>query len=486
MTSSADTTTDATIDPQPHRQHYGLTFAVLALGAGTYAVLQSLVAPALPEIQRDLHTSTTAVAWILTAYLLSASVFTPIVGRLGDMFGKERTLICSLAVLAAGSLLAALATNITVLIVARVIQGCSGAIFPLSFGIIRDEFPRARVASGIALISAILGIGGGLGIVLAGPIVDALSYHWLFWIPFFLTIIATVATVFFVPESPIKTPGRVNWLGAFLLSGWLVCLLIAISEGSGWGWTDPRIIGLLVGAVVLLVAWVRNEERAPEPLVDMTMMRIRGVWTVNAAAFLVGAGMYSSFILIPQFTEMPRSAGYGFHASVTQAGLFLLPATVMMLIVSPLAGRMANRVGARVPLVLGSFATCLSFTFLAVAHSQRWEVYVGAGILGIGIGLAFASLANLIVEAVRPEQTGVATGMNTVMRTLGGSVGSQIGASVIAGTVIGNALPTEHGFTLAFFVAAGACGLAAIASLAVPRPGGPAPGRASAVVADMA
>jgi EmrB/QacA subfamily drug resistance transporter len=485
MTSLDDNSTTDGAPGHPRRQHYGLTFAVLALAAATFAVLQSLVAPALPEIQRDLHASATAVTWVLTAYLLSASILTPIIGRLGDMFGKERTLIYSLAMLAAGTLLAALATNINVLIAARVIQGGGGAIFPLAFGIIRDEFPRERVAHGIAMISAILGIGAGLGIVLAGPIVSALSYHWLFWIPFALVVVATIATVFFVPESPIKVPGRVNWTGAALLSAWLVCLLVAIREGSTWGWGDARVAGLLAAAAVLLVAWIANEQRADEPLVDMTMMRIRGVWTVNAAAFLVGAGMYSSFVLIPLFTEMPSSAGYGFHASVTQAGLFMLPSTVAMLVVSPLAGRLANRVGSRVPLVLGSLSTCLAFVFLAAAHDQRWEFYVGAALLGIGIGLAFASLANLIVEAVPPEQTGVATGMNTVMRSLGGSVGSQIGASVIAATVVGGALPTEHGFTVAFVVAAGACALAALASLAVPRPGRPAE-QAGALVPDAA
>ena len=479
MTSSADITTPVA----PQRQHHGLTFAALALAGATFAVLQSLVAPALPEIQRDLHASATSVTWVLTAYLLSASVLTPIVGRLGDMFGKERTLICSLGMLGAGTLLAALATNINVLIVARVIQGGGGAIFPLAFGIIRDEFPRERVATGIAMISSILGIGAGAGIVLAGPIVEALSYHWLFWFPFFLVIIATVGTVFFVPESPIKAPGRVNWAGAALLSAWLVCLLVGISEGSTWGWGDARIVGLIAAAFVLLALWIRNEQRAAEPLVDMTMMRIRGVWTVNAAAFLVGAGMYSSFVLIPLFTETESSAGYGFSASVTQAGLFLLPSTVMLLLVSPLAGRLANRVGSRVPLVLGSLTTCAAFAFLAIAHTRPWELYVGSALIGVGIGLAFASLANLIVEAVRPDQTGVATGMNTVMRTLGGSVGSQIGASVIAATVVGSALPTEHGFTVAFIVAAAACGLAVVASLAVPRPGGRAAGT---LVADAA
>ncbi|MEY2440817.1 MAG: hypothetical protein QOJ46_243 [bacterium] len=440
------------------------------------------MAPALPEIQRELHASPTAVAWVLTGYLLSASVLTPIVGRLGDMFGKERTLVISLAILAAGTLLAALATSIEVLIVGRVIQGCGGAIFPLAFGIIRDEFPRERVATGIALISSILGVGAGAGIVLAGPIVDALSYHWLFWFPFFLVVITTILTVFFVPESPIKVPGRVNWLGAFLLSAWLVCLLVAISEGSRRGWGDPLILGGFVAAALLLWAWISNEQRAAEPLVDMEMMRVRGVWTVNAAAFLVGAGMFTSFILIPQFTETPSSAGYGFGASVTGAGLFLLPATIAMLVISPLAGRLANRVGSRVPLVIGSLATCAAFIFLAFAHDQPWEFYAGAAMLGVGIGLAFASLANLIVEAVRPEQTGVATGMNTVMRSVGGSVGSQIAASVLAATVVGSALPTEHGYTLAFIFAACACGLAALASLAAPRPDR-APGP---VVADLA
>ncbi|MEY2515348.1 MAG: hypothetical protein QOJ89_2706 [bacterium] len=444
------------------------------------------MAPALPEIQRDLHASATSATWVLTAYLLSASVLTPIVGRLGDMFGKERTLVCSLAALAAGTLVAALATDVNVLIAGRVVQGAGGAVFPLAFGIIRDEFPRERVATGIAMISAILGVGAGLGIVLAGPIVGALSYHWLFWFPFVLVVIATVATVFFVPESPIKAPGRVNWLGAALLSSWLVCLLVGISQGASWGWSDPRIAVLLAAAVVLLGLWIRNEQRAAEPLVDMQMMRIRGVWTVNAAAFLIGAGMFCSFVLIPQFTEMPRAAGFGFHASVTQAGLFLLPSTVMMLLVSPLAGRLANRVGSRTPLVLGCLATCVAFVFLAIAHGRPWEFYVGSAILGVGIGLAFASLANLIVEAVRPDQTGVATGMNTVMRSLGGSVGSQVGASIIAGTVVGHALPTEHGFTVAFAFAAVACGLAALASFAVPRPGSPAVRRAGALVADRA
>lgn len=454
----------------PGRQHYGLTFAVLAIAGIAYSIMSAMVAPALPDIERELHASATGVAWVLTAFLLSTSVFTPIAGRLGDMFGKERMLIITLAVLTVGSIIAALATSLNVLLVGRVIQGTGGAIFPLAFGIIRDEFPRERTASGIALISAILGVGGGLGIVLAGPIVSNLDYHWLFWIPMIPVVIALAASFFFIPESPVKTPGKVNWLGAFLLSAWLVCLLVAVSEGQSWGWTSVKFIALIVAAIVIAVLWVRQEQGAPEPLVDMTMMRIKGVWTVNAAALLIGAGLYSSFILIPQFVEEPTSSGYGFGASVTQAGLFMLPSTVMMLIASPIAGRLSNTFGSRVPLVSGALVTTIAFAFLALVHGAKIDIYIGAGLLGIGIGLAFASLANLIVEAVPPTQTGIATGINTVMRTVGGAIGSTIGAAVIAGTVVGSAGPTESGFRSAFLIAAAAGLLALLASVSVPRP----------------
>jgi predicted MFS family arabinose efflux permease len=284
-----------------------------------------------------------------------------------------------------------------------------------------------------------------------------------------MVVIAVIATLLFVPESPVKTPGRVNWLGAALLAAWLVCVLVAVSEGSNWGWTSGRTVGLFGAGVVLAVTWVRNESRAREPLVDMQMMRIRGVWTVNAAAFLVGAGMYSSFVLIPQFVSEPAHTGYGFGANVSAAGLFLAPSTLAMLIVGPISGRLSERVGSRVPLILGGVSTTASFLMLAFAHSQRWEIYVASALLGIGIGLAFAALANLIVEAVPREQTGVATGMNTVMRTLGGSVGGQIGASVIAGSIVAGA-PTEAGYTSAFLLSAGACALACVAAFAVPRP----------------
>ena len=355
----------------------GLVLAVLAIGGCAYAGLQSLVVPALPTLQKDLDTTPTGVAWIFTTYLLAASVATPIAGRLGDMFGKKRTLLVVLVFVGGGTALAALATTLPVMIVARVIQGLGGAIFPLAFGIIRDEFPRERVASGIGLISGLLGIGAGLGIVLAGPILEHLNYHWLFWIPLGLIAVTIVATIVFIPESPIRAQGSVNWTGAILLSLWLIFLLLAISEAPRWGWLSARVIGLIVLAAVVAFVWVKAELRSPSPLVDMHMMRLRGVWTTNLTGFLIGFGMYSSFVLIPQFVETPRSTGYGFGSSVTQAGLFLIPSTLMMMVAAPIGGRMAGRFGSKLPLVLGACLALLAFILLAVAHSEHWQIYPG-------------------------------------------------------------------------------------------------------------
>jgi MFS family permease len=297
-----------------------VTLAVLS-GAGlAYAVLSSAVVPALPTIQHSLHTTETGVTWLLTGYLLSASVGTAILGRLGDMYGKERVLVWTLVILSAGTLLAAVSHSLALLIAARVIQGVAGGIFPLAFGIVRDEFPPEKVAGSIGLLSAVLGIGAGIGIVAGGAIVEYLSWQWLFWMPLAVVVLAAVGTWRFVPESPVRVPGRVNWLAASLMSVGISATLLAISETTAWGWASSRTLGLLAAGFLVCFAWVAVETRSREPLIDMTMMRVRGVWTTNLTAFLLGAGMYSSFIIFPQFAQLPKSTGFGFGASVVLSG----------------------------------------------------------------------------------------------------------------------------------------------------------------------
>ena len=423
------------------RTHYRATFVVLAASVAAFALLQSLVVPVLSTLQHDLHTTQNTVTWVLTAYLLSASIFTPIMGRVGDMIGKERVLVVTLVALSIGSLLAALATNVVVMIVARVIQGVGGGVVPLSFGIIRDEFPREKVSGAVGAIASLAAVGAGLGIVVAGPIVDALDYHWLFWIPMIMTVLAAVATHFLVPESPVRSNGRISWLPAVLLSAWLVALLLALSQAPTWGWGSGRVIGLLVAAVVLAVAWIAAEQRAVTPLIDLQMMRLRAVWTNNLVALLIGVGMYGVFAFLPEFVQTPIESGYGLGASITQSGLILLPSAVTMFVVGLIAGRLAQLLGGRIVVVTGCLISAVAMAMLAFAHDDKWELYLANAIMGIGFGLAFAAMSSLIVSAVPAEQTGVASGMNANIRTIGGSIGAALMASIVTAQLEPAGLP---------------------------------------------
>ena len=433
-----------------------------------FALLQSLVIPVLPTIQAALHTTQADVTWVLTAYLLSASISTPIVGRLGDMTGKKRMFVVALSALALGCLLAAVATSLPVMIVARVIQGVGGGVMPLAFGIVRDEFPEDKVPGAVSAIASMGAAGAGVGLVLAGPIVNALGHDWLFWFPLIVLVLAAVAAHFVVPESAGRTAGRINWLAALLLSGWLIALLLPVSQGPAWGWTSPLVLGLLAAAVLLAVAWVVVESRAAHPLIDMRMMRLRGVWTTNVVALLIGVAMYASFAFLSQFLQTPASTGYGFGATVTESGLMVLPQTAASFVLGLFAGRLGEWFGSKRVLLVGLCITAVGYLVFSLVHAERWQIYLTVTVMGVGFGLAFATMSNLIVAAVPQDQTGVASGMNANIRTIGGSVGAAVMASVVTAHVDASGLPREAGYVNGFLMLTGALVLAAFAALLIP------------------
>ncbi len=263
--------------------------AVLALAGTVFAMMQALVIPALPQIQASLGTNADGAAWISTAYLLSASILTPVIGRLGEVAGKRRMMLASLATFAAGTLACAVAGNLAELIAGRVIQGAAGGIYPLAFAIIRDRLPRERVPGGIGLVSSLLGIGGGLGLVLPGPIMTRLSYQWLFWLPLIVIAAALVLAASYIPaDGPADAGARVPWRSCLKMAAGLSAVLIAVSESATWHWANIRTLGLLALGAAALLAWGRAEARSSSPLVDMRLMRLRGVWPANAAAMLTG------------------------------------------------------------------------------------------------------------------------------------------------------------------------------------------------------
>ena len=448
-----------------------MILAILSLGGISYALLQSLVVPALPEFQQSLHASESAVGWMLTAFLLSASITTPIIGRLGDMYGKDRLLMIVLVTLGVGTLISAVASSLSLLLLGRVIQGVGAGVFPLAFSIVRDELPHERVPGALGLVSSLLGVGAGAGVVLAGIITQQLSYHWLFWFPLALIAATTFLTWRYIPESPVKTPAEINYRAAALMTAGMSALLLGITETSTWGWGSPKTLGLLAAGVVIVLAWIREELRSREPLVDMRMMAIRGVWTTNLVAFLIGVGLYSAFILLPEYVQEPASTGYGFGASVTVAGLYLLPSTIAIIVLGQMAGVLERRIGSRGSLIWGAVFALACYVLLVAARSQPIDIFVAATLLGIGIGLSFSAMANLIVENVPQEQTGVATGMNAVTRTLGGAFGGQVAATLLASNLGAGGIPTDTGFALSFVMCLIALAAASAVALWVPRRG---------------
>jgi EmrB/QacA subfamily drug resistance transporter len=438
----------------PERQHYNVTLAVLGLGALAFAIQQTMVLPALPELQRDLGASTTWATWIFTGFLLTSSILTPILGRLGDQYGKERLLAISLGIFFLASVGCAFAWDIWSLIAFRAVAGAGAAVFPLSFAIINDEFPREKVGAGIGAISAVMAAGGGIGLPLSGVIVDHTSWRWLFVIGAIGVGLALVLILLFVPESPIKTPSSVDFVGAALLSATLVSLLVALSEGHSWGWSSPRIVGLFAAAAVLLPIWVRVELRRPDPLVDIRMLMKRNVAFTNLTSLVAGFSLFGTFVLIPQFIQAPESLPYGFGGSATEAGLALLPGSLLGLLAGPVAGMLGHRFGYRFPLTLGMALAALGLASMSVFHDTLWQLITGMVIVGVGIPFAFAAMAKLIVDNVRPQETAVATGMNTVMRTIGGVIGGQVAAAMLTSmTISGTEIPAESAYTTAFVVA---------------------------------
>jgi EmrB/QacA subfamily drug resistance transporter len=448
--------------------HYRVTFVVLTSAVTAFALLQALVIPVLATLQSDLHTSQNAVTWVVTGYLLAASVATPIVGRLGDMYGKKKMLVITLLVLSLGSLIGGLATSVGVLIVARIIQGIGGGVLPLSFGVLRDQFPPEKVGAAVASISTITAVGSAGGTILAGPINDNLGYHWLFWLPLIACSIMAAVTYAVIPESPLRSEGRISWLPAILLSGCLVTLLLALSKAPDWGWLSGSVLALEAVAIVLGLAWIYSETKARTPLIDMGMMRLRGVWTNNVVAILIGFCMYSGFAFLPEFIQMAKSTGYGLGASITISGLVLLPSAVCTFAAGQMNRPLSQRFGARSLVISGALISTVGYALLAVWHDSIWKIAFANIFNGAGMGLAFSAMSVLIVEAVPARQTGVASGMNANIRTIGGALGSAIIGSVIASHLSADGVPQEIGFTIGFAVLAVTCVVAAFAGRLIP------------------
>ncbi len=447
----------------------GRILLALAAAGMVVSVQQTLVLPLLPQFMVRFDAPITDVTWVFTASLLTGAVATPLLTRFGDMYGKKRMILLALVLLLAGSVVCAVSSSLPVLIAGRALQGVSSSMIPLAIGMIRDAFPRERITTAIGVVSATMGVGGSAGMIVTGLIAARTdSHHPVFWITAALAAGALALVAVLARDVGVRAGGRPDFAGAVLLAAWLVCLLLAISEGNAWGWTSARVLGLFGAAAALCAVWVAVQLRVRAPLVRLTLLVGSRSLSANVASALLGFSMFAAFTLIAGFVQAPSAEfGYGLDGSVLDVGLYMLPSTVTMLVFSALAGRLAARLGPAYTLATGSAFAGLCYVWLAVSNSHVYDMLAFSAIQGIGFGIAYAALGTLAVQHVPMDQSGIASGINSLVRTTGGGVAGAVTASILAGRVIaGTDVPTLGAYELCFWIVAAGAFAAALVAVA--------------------
>lgn len=441
------------------RRAGGVIVPVLAFAGITVAVMQTLLVPVIKDLPVLLNTAPSNATWVLTATLLAGAVATPIMGRLGDLNGKRRMLLASLAIMVVGSLVCGFTDDLVTMIVGRALQGFAMGAIPLGIGIMRDELPRERLGSAMGLMSSSIGVGGGLALPVAALVAQHADWHTLFFGAAGLGVLSIVLTLLVVPETAVRAQGRFDVAGALGLSAGLVALLLPITKGGDWGWGSPTTLGLFGLAALILVLWGVMELRLPDPLVDLRTTARREVLLTNLASITVGVAFYAVSLVMPQLLQLPTSTGYGLGQSMVVAGLCMAPLGLTMMCVAPLYARIAARRGPKATLLLGMLVIAIGYGAGMGLMSAAWQTVIIAVVLGAGIGLAYSSLPALIIGAVDPSEAGAANGLNTLMRSIGTSVSSAVIGMVLAhmSTSAGRiTIPTMAGFRVSFLIATAA------------------------------
>ena len=430
----AEPTRSALPGDQPLRRPRALVVG-LSIVVLTVAVLQTAVVPILGIIADQLDASTVAVSWAVTANLLAAAAATPLIGRLADLHSKKRVLLIVLAVVLVGSVLAATTSSLALLIVGRVLQAASFALYPVGIAILREELTEDRMVSAMSVLSGTLGFGGGTGLVVVGLLMNhGANYHRVFWLTTAFTIVVIAIVVFVVPARPRSTTGSIDWLGAAGLAAGLSGVLLAITQGNSWGWTSPQTLACAAGGIVVTVGWWFWERRAKQPLVSTKMLSRRPILLTNLATVFVGMGLYFAFLGLTQFVQIPReAAGYGFGATVLEASVvYLLPGAFTGFLIALISGRFIDRFGARPVLVVAAAAGITGFLFIALVHSAPWQVITASILANAYISLGYGALPALVVSEVTAGETGVATSMNAIARTIGSSTAAALVAVLLS------------------------------------------------------
>ncbi|MGZ8805269.1 MAG: MFS transporter [Microbacterium sp.] len=449
----------------------GSIVAVLAFAGLCSSFMFTLMVPIQSKLPELLNASREDTAWVVTATLLAAAVITPISGRLGDMYGKRRIVLVLVAVMVVGSVIAALSPGIVGIIVGRTLQGAIVGVVPLGISIMRDVLHEDRVDSAIAFMSATLGVGGALGLPISAFVTERSDWHVLFWMAAALGVAVFAAVLWIVPVSVLRTAGRFDFIGAAGLAIGLIGVLLAISRGNEWGWSSPAVLSLGLGGLVVLLLWGWFELRIDEPLLDLRVAARPAVLLTNVASVAMGFSLFASNVVYPQMLELPLATGAGFGLSLLAASLIVMPSGLVMMVLSPIAGRIASRTGPKLLLLLGAISLIAAYGFTLLFSSEVWHILVANILIGAGIGFGYASMPMLIMRSVPQSETGASNGLNALFRSLGTSAAAAVIGAVLATYSVdfeGLPVPTTQGFTLSLILGGAAAIIALVVALFIP------------------
>jgi len=468
------TTSAATAEHRatPHRPPW-LVVVVLCFGGLSVSLTQTLVIPIQGRLPELLGTSYSNAGWVVTITLLAGAVSMPISGRLGDLVGKQRVLVATAALLAVGSLVSALSSSLVPMLAGRALQGLAMGFIPVGIALMREVTPPRLTGTAIAAMSATLGVGGAIGLPLSAYVAQTFDWHALFWMGTILAAALAVGVSLLVPHvHDAEGRGRLDLVGAIGLAVGLVGVLVAVSKGNEWGWGDARTLGLLAGGVVVLLAWGAFELRAPAPLVDLRVTAAAPVLLTNVAAVAVGFGMMAQVIVLPQLLQLPVQTGYGLGQTMLQAGLWMAPGGLMMLVFAPVSSRLMSGVGAKRTLMIGAGVLGVGYLVAFVLMDAPWQLMVATVIASAGVGIGYAAMPTLILDAVPPRQAGSAVGVNALMRSVGTTTAAAVMTMVLSGSTTdlgGIAVPAQGAYTTCFLIGAAAAFVGVLITALVPR-----------------
>lgn len=431
----------------------------------------TLVVPLQAELPQLLNSSREDTTWVVTITLLVAAVATPISGRLGDMYGKRRVVIVLLAILIVGSVIAAVSGSIIGVIIGRALQGAVTGVVPLGIAIMRDVLSPERLGTAVALMSATMGVGGAIGMPVAALLAENADWHMLFWLAAALGVIGLVLVLVVIPEDVLRSPGRLDVLGAIGLAIGLTGILLFVSRGAQWGWTSPITLVCILGGIAVLLVWGWYQLRTEDPLLDLRVAARPAVLFTNIAAIGMGFALFASNVTFPQLLEMPVG-GAGFGLDMVAASLVIMPAGLVMMVISPLSGWLERTVGPRPLFTVGAGAIVLAYVFVLLWSSEVWHIFVANIFIGVGIGFTFAAMPMIIMRSVPANETGASNGLNALFRSVGTSTASAIMGGVLAAMSIdvdGVAVPTRTAFEVCFWLAIAAGIVAVVLSLFIPK-----------------